>query len=419
MQFPARFADLPEYAFPRLRRLLDGVTPGRARARHDHRRAEAPAAGDRRAAPSPSTPASSRSTRRTTARPELRAAIAGWLARRYGLAIDPETRIIPLNGTREGLFNAAIALSPGDQGRRPPAGPDAQPLLPGLRRRRARRRRASRCRCPPPRRPAFSPTTARCRRRSSTGSRSATSARPPIRRARSPSAGYWRRLMALAERHDFRILADECYAEIYRDSPPPGALEIAAAAGADPERVVIFHSLSKRSNAPGLRSGFAAGGPRAIAALKQLRAYGGAPLPLPLQHASAALWNDEAHVEASRALYRDEVRARRPHRSATCPATPRRRRASFSGCASATARPRRSASGARPACGFCPAATSAAPQPPRRTQARTTSALRWWPTPPGRTRPHCDPRHARTADIRPRRRSDRWQRPARRPNARR
>ena len=69
---------------------------------------------------------------------------------------------------------------------------------------------------------------------------------------------------------------------------------------------MVFNSLSKRSNAPGLRSGFAAGGPRAIAALRQLRAYGGAPLPLPLQRAATALWHDEAHVTASRALYHEK-----------------------------------------------------------------------------------------------------------------
>ncbi len=114
---------------------------------------------------------------------------------------------------------------------------------------------------------------------------------------------YLRGLIALAERHDFLLLVDECYAEIYRAAPPPGALAVARAMAADPERVVVFHSLSKRSSAPGLRSGFAAGGPRAIAAMRRLRAYGGAPLPLPLQRAAAALWRDEAHVEASRALY--------------------------------------------------------------------------------------------------------------------
>jgi aspartate/methionine/tyrosine aminotransferase len=117
-------------------------------------------------------------------------------------------------------------------------------------------------------------------------------------------ARYWRRLLDLAERHDFRILADECYSEIYRDAPPPGALAAAEAAGADPERVMVFNSLSKRSSVPGLRSGFAAGGPRSIAALTGLRAYGGAPLPIPLQRAAAALWRDEEHVIRSRALYR-------------------------------------------------------------------------------------------------------------------
>jgi aspartate/methionine/tyrosine aminotransferase len=74
--------------------------------------------------------------------------------------------------------------------------------------------------------------------------------------------------------------------------------------GADPERVVIFHSLSKRSNLPGLRSGFAAGGPKSIAAIRRLRAYAGAPLPLPLQRAAERVWADEAHVDESRARYR-------------------------------------------------------------------------------------------------------------------
>ena len=73
--------------------------------------------------------------------------------------------------------------------------------------------------------------------------------------------------------------------------------------GADPERVVIFHSLSKRSNLPGLRSGFVAGGPESIRRIRQLRAYAGAPLPMPLQHAAAKVWADEDHVETSRLRY--------------------------------------------------------------------------------------------------------------------
>jgi aspartate/methionine/tyrosine aminotransferase len=107
---------------------------------------------------------------------------------------------------------------------------------------------------------------------------------------------YWKTLIALAEKHDFQIFADECYSEIYRDTPPPGALEVAKDVGADPERVLIFHSLSKRSNLPGLRSGFVAGGPESLRRIKQLRAYSGAPLPLTLQKAAEKVWNDEDHV---------------------------------------------------------------------------------------------------------------------------
>jgi aspartate/methionine/tyrosine aminotransferase len=122
------------------------------------------------------------------------------------------------------------------------------------------------------------------------------------------SRDYWRGLIALAERHDFTILADECYAEIWRDQPPVGVLEVAAEAGADPERVMSFHSLSKRSNLPGLRSGFVCGGPEGIARMRQLRSYAGAPLPLPLQRVSERVWADEAHVAENRALYGQKYR---------------------------------------------------------------------------------------------------------------
>ena len=120
------------------------------------------------------------------------------------------------------------------------------------------------------------------------------------------SRTYWRDLIGLAEKHDFQIFADECYSEIYRNTPPVGGLQMAAEFGADPERVVVFHSLSKRSNLAGLRSGFASGGPRSIAQLKQLRTYSGAPLPLPLQRAATKVWADEAHVIENRALYAEK-----------------------------------------------------------------------------------------------------------------
>ncbi|MFM2351129.1 MAG: hypothetical protein RIR04_2095, partial [Pseudomonadota bacterium] len=120
------------------------------------------------------------------------------------------------------------------------------------------------------------------------------------------SRAYWAELLALAEKHDFVIFADECYCEIWRTAPPPGILDVAAEVGANPERVFSFHSLSKRSNLPGLRSGFVAGGAKGIAQIRKLRAFAGSPVPLPLQRVSEAAWRDEAHVVANQALYREK-----------------------------------------------------------------------------------------------------------------
>jgi aspartate/methionine/tyrosine aminotransferase len=305
MQFPARFADLPEYAFPRLRKLLDGVpaggpelmmTIGEPKHPLPALVAETIAAHAGEFAlypPNDGTPA-------------LRAAIAAWIDRRHGVALDPETQVFPLNGTREGLFNLAIALSPETKAGARPLVLTPNPFY------QAYGAAALAVGAEPLPVPATK----------ATGFLPDYTALPPkvldrvtLAYVCSPAnpqgavAGedWWKALLALAERHDFRVISDECYSEIYPETPPSGALRIAQ--GADPERVLVVNSLSKRSNAPGLRSGFAAGGPRSIAALRQLRAYGGAPLPLPIQHASTALWHDEAHVEASRALYREKFAA--------------------------------------------------------------------------------------------------------------
>jgi len=120
---------------------------------------------------------------------------------------------------------------------------------------------------------------------------------------------YLERLIGLAETHDFKIFSDECYSEIYRVDPPLGAMEVSQQMGADPERVVIFHSLSKRSNLPGLRSGFVASGPENIKRIKALRAYAGCPVPGPIQTVSAQVWADEDHVVANRQLYCDKFKA--------------------------------------------------------------------------------------------------------------
>jgi N-succinyldiaminopimelate aminotransferase len=125
-------------------------------------------------------------------------------------------------------------------------------------------------------------------------------------------AGYWRRALELAERHDFVIAADECYSEIYLDetAPPVGLLQAVAAAGnRDFTRCVVFHSLSKRSNLPGLRSGFAAGDAGVLAHLLRYRTYHGVTLGPPVQAASAAAWADEAHVRENRDRYRAKFEA--------------------------------------------------------------------------------------------------------------
>ena len=304
MQHAARFDALPPYAFPRLRALLDPHTPGGDPI--------AMSVGEpTHAFPGFVTEVLAREAAGygkyppTEGTPELRAAIGGWLRRRYGLGedrTDPERHVHALNGTREGLFMACIALCPEVKG-----GGRAVVLMPNpFYQCYAAAALAAGAE------PVYVPATA------ATGHLPDFEALPRDLLDRtglvylcSPanpqgavaSADYWARLIRLAETHDFRILADECYSEIYRDKAPTGALEVAAAIGADPERVVVFHSLSKRSNLAGLRSGFCAGGPQAIAAIRRLRAYGGAPSPLPAQAAAAACWADEAHVVENRALY--------------------------------------------------------------------------------------------------------------------
>ncbi|MDJ1009208.1 MAG: aminotransferase class I/II-fold pyridoxal phosphate-dependent enzyme [Paracoccaceae bacterium] len=297
MTYPERFSDLPDYAFPRLRALLDGLTPGGAPVQMtigEPRHAFPQAVTDAIAAhasefgrypPNEGTP-------------ELLAAIAAWIARRYGAAMDPATQIMVLNGTREGLFNAAIALSPeAKRGRRPAVlvpNPFYQvyavaALAAGAE-------------------PVYVPATAETGYLPDYAALSpdlldrvtvAYLCSPSNPQGAVASHAYWAELLALAERHDFRVFADECYSEIWRTAPPSGALEV----GADPERVVVFHSLSKRSNLPGLRSGFVATGPENMTHLRRLRAYAGAPLPLPLQRGAEVAWSDERHVEDSRARY--------------------------------------------------------------------------------------------------------------------
>jgi aspartate/methionine/tyrosine aminotransferase len=238
--------------------------------------------------------------------PELRAAIAGWLGRRYpALAgvIDPEREVLPLTGSREGLFSAAFPA----RARKPDIA-DPVVLIPNpFYQVYAASAAASGAA------PVFLDSTP------GTGFLPALEAidagllerttalylcSPSNPEGAVASRDYLARAIALARRFDFLLFADECYSEIYGDSPPPGALEVAMSETGSLANVVAFQSLSKRSGLPGLRSGFVAGDPGFMAAFGRFRNVAGPQMPLPLQHVSAAAWADEAHVEAGRALYR-------------------------------------------------------------------------------------------------------------------
>ncbi len=301
MDFPERFSDLPEYAFPRLRTLLD----------------HHPAGGDvvhmtigepRHAFPAfvseilLQNVAGFAKYPPNAGAPELLAAIADWIKQRFGVSVDADRQVVTLNGTREGLFNACIALCPEVKNGKQPIVLIPNPFY-QVYAVAAAAVGAKSVFVPAESATGFLPDFADLPKDVLDQTAIVYICSPSNPQGAVASAEYWGELIKLAEKHDFRIFADECYSEIYRGEAPVGALQTADELGADPERVTIFHSLSKRSNLPGLRSGFAAGGPKAIAALKQLRDFSGAPMPLPLQRVATAVWADEAHVIESRALY--------------------------------------------------------------------------------------------------------------------
>ena len=302
MTFPERFSNLPPYAFPRLRSLLAGLEPGGVPVDMTIGSPQHPfphwitdiivehAAGFGGYPPNDGTP-------------ELQSAISNWVARRYGVSIDAGSQVLALNGTREGLFNAALALCPEEKNGTPVVlmpnpfyqvyavatlAAGAEPIY-----------------VPATLETGFLPDFAALPADVLNRTAIAYLCSPSNPQGAVATAAYWAELLALAEKYDFKIFADECYSEIYRKAAPMGALT----AGKDlhPERVVLFNSLSKRSNLAGLRSGFAASGPENIKRLKALRAYAGAPLPLPLQRVAEQVWADEKHVEANRALYCEKL----------------------------------------------------------------------------------------------------------------
>jgi aspartate/methionine/tyrosine aminotransferase len=230
-------------------------------------------------------------------------AAAGWLDRRFKLprAVDAEREVLVLSGTREGLFLAAImAQRLVKQRAGTPAILIPNPFYAVY----AAGAIAAGCE------PVYLPTT------KETGFLPDLDALPESLLARtaafylaSPSnpqgavatLDYLKRLVALARRFGFYVFSDECYSEIYSYAAPPGMLE---AAGADFSNVVVFHSLSKRSNLAGLRVGFAAGDAAFMKPYLDLRAVSAPQIPVPAQEVAIVAYNDESHVEENRELYR-------------------------------------------------------------------------------------------------------------------
>ena len=243
----------------------------------------------------------------------LRAAIAGWLERRYDLpTLDPATQVLPVNGSREALFGIAHCVIN-------PTSDAARPAL---------------VMCPNPFYQIYEGATylagaepyfvnsEPARNFACDYSSVPADVWPRVQLLYLCSPGNptgatlalddWRQLFALADQHGFVIAADECYSEIYHGSLPPlGALEAAhqlgRSGGATPyANLIVFSSLSKRSNVPGMRSGFVAGDPAILKKFLLYRTYCGGAMSPPVQAASIAAWGDEVHVQENRAKYKEK-----------------------------------------------------------------------------------------------------------------
>jgi N-succinyldiaminopimelate aminotransferase len=236
---------------------------------------------------------------------EFAAAVAKWLNRRYTLErpVDAASEVLVLNGTREGLFLAALAAK---NWVAPRAGRPAV-LIPNPFYA-AYAAGAIAADCEPVYLPAiatsgFLPDLDALGEDLLARTVAFYLASPANPQGAVADRDYLARLTALARRFGFLIFADECYCEIYSDHAPPGMLE---AAGPDFANVVVFHSLSKRSSLPGLRVGFAAGDRKFLAAYLEMRNVAAPQVPTPMQHVAVAAYSDESHVEENRRLYREK-----------------------------------------------------------------------------------------------------------------
>jgi N-succinyldiaminopimelate aminotransferase len=240
----------------------------------------------------------------TAGEPKLREACAGWIQRRYGVTLDPATQVLPVNGSREALFALAQTVVDASLPGATVVCPnpfyqiyEGAALLAGA--------QTTFANSDPARN--FAPDWSALDAAAWSRTQLVYVCSPGNPTGAVMPLAEWRTLFELSERHGFVIASDECYSEIYfRDEAPLGALQAARALGRGFERLVVLTSLSKRSNVPGMRSGFVAGDASILKAFLLYRTYHGSAMGGVVQTASIAAWNDEAHVVSNRALYREK-----------------------------------------------------------------------------------------------------------------
>jgi aspartate/methionine/tyrosine aminotransferase len=240
---------------------------------------------------------------------EFRTAAGDWLTRRYDLKpgfLDPFRHLLPLAGTKEGLYLAAQLAVPTQKAGKRPAALIPNPFYQTYRGA-AIMAGAEMVPLPATRATGFLPDFAALDPDLLDRTALAFLCTPANPQGAIADLDYLKQAIRLARQHDFVLIVDECYSEIYDRDPPPGALEAAQALGQGLGNLLVFHSLSKRSNGAGLRAGLVAGDEALIRHFFTMRSYGACQLSLPIQAAATALWRDEAHVIENRNRYRTKV----------------------------------------------------------------------------------------------------------------
>lgn len=305
----ARFDALPPFPFRQLAALLEDVPPASGMTVLDL------SIGEPQHQPPPSlTEALAANAGRwnkyppPAGTPSFRQTVANWLEQRFGLtprSVDPSINVLPLAGTKEGLFLLPMAVptnsvSGSSKVLMPnplysvylggACGADFEPVVLAAHAENG-----------------FLPNLDAVTAETWQQTAIFYLCNPSNPQGAIAGRDYLARAVSLAREHGFLLCVDECYSELYDDQAPIGALAVAQDLNGNFDNVVVMHSLSKRSNAAGLRSGFVAGDPAVLRRFLRLRAYGAAVQPLPVMAAAEALWSDEAHVVSNRNAYREKI----------------------------------------------------------------------------------------------------------------